>query len=212
MTQVGCTERTEYEEMTDEDLAELARRGDDRAMECLVHRYRDVVRLRALSYFLTGADREDVVQEGMIGLYNAVRDYRRSHGTPFRAFAELCITRQIINAVRTATRCKHVPLNSYLSLDEQVFDDNPDRTLSEHVLSADTVDPEDVVVDMDAANRLLDWVRRELTEVERRVLTMYVNGRSYVEIAAAIGRDPKSVDNALQRIRRKARSRLGELG
>jgi RNA polymerase sporulation-specific sigma factor len=204
--------RTTYEEMTDEDLVELARRGDDRAMECLIRRYRNLVRVRALSYFLTGADREDVVQEGMIGLYNAVRDYRRSRGTPFRAFAELCITRQIINAVRTATRCKHVPLNSYLSLDGQVFEDNPDRTLSELVLSAAAVDPEVVIVDREATEQLVCWVRHALSKMECRVLAMYMDGKSYAEMAAELGCSTKAVDNALQRIRRKAQNHLEAAG
>jgi RNA polymerase sporulation-specific sigma factor len=205
---VKLQERPAYSEMPDEELAELAQRGDERALEYLLRRYRKVVRKIASSYFLTGADREDVVQEGMIGLYKAIRDFRRSHGAPFRAFAPLCITRQIITAVKTATRHKHEPLNAYFSLNEQVFEDNPNRMFVDITRPGDEVDLTDLIAGREAAHRLLTSIYWDLTAMERRVLRMYLDGKSYAEMAAELGRTPKSVDNALQRVKYKAKKRL----
>ena len=136
----------EYETMSDEDIVELARNSDDLALEFLINKYRNFVRAKARSYFLIGADREDIIQEGMIGLYKAIRDFRADKLASFRAFAELCITRQIITAIKTATRQKHIPLNSYVSLNKPIYDEESDRTLLDIISGTKVTDPEELVI------------------------------------------------------------------
>ena len=131
-----------YDEMLDETIVEAARQGDDHAQEFLINKYKNFVRAKARSYFLIGADREDIIQEGMIGLYKAIRDFRNDKLASFRAFAELCITRQIITAIKTATRQKHIPLNSYISLNKPIYDEESDRTLLDVLSGSKVSDPE----------------------------------------------------------------------
>ena len=135
-----------YINMEDEDIVEIARSRDSRALEYLITKYKNFVRVKASSYFLIGADREDIIQEGMIGLYKAIRDYNRDRLTSFRAFAELCITRQIITAIKTATRQKHMPLNSYISLNKPIYDGESDRTLLDIISGAKVTDPEELII------------------------------------------------------------------
>jgi RNA polymerase sporulation-specific sigma factor len=187
---------------TDEQLVRDARAGDERALEELLARYRGFARTKARSYFLVGGDREDVVQEGMIGLYKAVRDFADGHGASFRSFAELCITRQILTAIKAATRHKHAPLNSYVSFDRP-HDDDPDRTIGESLPDAAGTDPLARIVEDDDLRTLQTTFDEVLSGLETDVLTLYVEGRSYQEIAAALGRRVKTIDNALQRIKRK---------
>jgi RNA polymerase sporulation-specific sigma factor len=168
----------------------------------LLERYRGFARSKARSYFLVGGDREDIVQEGMIGLYKAVRDYADGHGASFRSFAELCITRQILTAIKTATRQKHSPLNSYVSFDRPQ-DDDPDHTLGESLAIEITADPLERIVEDDDLRALQDTFDEVLSGLETEVLQLYVEGRSYQEIAQQLGRRVKSIDNALQRIKRK---------
>jgi RNA polymerase sporulation-specific sigma factor len=187
---------------SDEGLVRQARDGDERALLELLERYRGFARSKARSYFLVGGDREDIVQEGMIGLYKAVRDYADGHGASFRSFAELCITRQILTAIKTATRQKHSPLNSYVSFDRPQ-DDDPDHTLGESLAVEITADPLERIVEDDDLRALQDTFDEVLSGLETEVLQLYVEGRSYQEIAQQLGRRVKSIDNALQRIKRK---------
>ncbi|SFU68386.1 RNA polymerase sporulation-specific sigma factor [Alicyclobacillus macrosporangiidus] len=191
------------EERSDEELVEAVRNGDDQALEYLIHKYRNFVRAKARSYFLIGADREDIVQEGMIGLYKSIRDYREDKLTSFKAFAELCITRQIITAIKTATRQKHIPLNSYVSLDKPIYDEDSDRTLLDVIGAARVTDPEELVIHQEEFDDIEVKMSELLSDLERQVLMLYLDGRSYQEIAVDLDRHVKSIDNALQRVKRK---------
>jgi RNA polymerase sporulation-specific sigma factor len=192
---------------TDEELVARSRDGDDRALVELLERYRGFARSKARSYFLVGGDRDDIVQEGMIGLYKAVRDYADVHGASFRSFAELCITRQILTAIKTATRQKHTPLNSYVSFDRP-HEDDPDRTVGETLAVELTADPLERLVEDDDLRTLQRAFDEVLSGLETEVLQLYVEGRSYQEIAERLGRRVKSIDNALQRIKRKLERHL----
>ena len=192
-----------YEDMPDEEVAELAREGDGDALEYLLNKYKNFVRAKARSYFLIGADREDIVQEGMIGLYKAVRDFRSARLTSFRAFAELCITRQIITAIKTATRQKHKPLNSYVSLNKPVYDEESDRTLIDIISSGKISNPEEIIIGKEDFSTIETKMGKMLSPLEMQVLQKYIEGKSYFEVAEELGRSVKSVDNALQRVKNK---------
>ncbi|MBM7569422.1 RNA polymerase sporulation sigma factor SigH [Paenibacillus sacheonensis] len=188
---------------TDEDVVELVREGDGEALEYLINKYKNFVRAKARSYFLIGADREDIVQEGMIGLYKAIRDFRGEKLASFKAFAELCITRQIITAIKTATRQKHIPLNSYVSLDKPIYDEDSDRTLLDVICGTRVSDPEELIINQEEFVGLEDKMSEILSDLERKVLMLYLDGKSYQEIAVDLDRHVKSIDNALQRVKRK---------
>jgi RNA polymerase sporulation-specific sigma factor len=194
---------SEYDLLTDEDVVEAVRVGSSEALEYLIYKYRNFVRAKARSYFLIGADREDIVQEGMIGLYKSIRDYRGDKQSTFKAFAELCITRQIITAIKTATRQKHIPLNSYVSLDKPIYDEDSDRTLLDVICGSKMSDPEELIINQEEFSGLEDKMSEILSDLERRVLMLYLDGRSYQEIAEDLDRHVKSIDNALQRVKRK---------
>jgi RNA polymerase sporulation-specific sigma factor len=193
-------------DLSDEELVERVRGGDEQAIELLLQRYRHYARAKARSYFLAGADKEDIVQEGMIGLFKAIRDFQAERNTSFRAFAELCITRQIITAIKSATRQKHMPLNSYVSLSKPAGDD--DRPLAEALLSRSIGDPADLVISAEEIAQMRDSMRSLLSALETEVLKLYMDGKSYQQIADALGRHVKSIDNALQRIKRKLEKHL----
>ncbi|MFC5401621.1 RNA polymerase sporulation sigma factor SigH [Cohnella soli] len=193
----------EYDFKADEDIVESVRFGDSEALEYLIHKYRNFVRAKARSYFLIGAEREDIVQEGMIGLYKAIRDFRGDKLASFKAFAELCITRQIITAIKTATRQKHIPLNSYVSLDKPIYDEDSDRTLLDVICGSRVCDPEEMIINQEEFYGLEDKMSEILSDLERKVLALYLDGRSYQEIAVDLDRHVKSIDNALQRVKRK---------
>jgi RNA polymerase sporulation-specific sigma factor len=192
-----------YETMLDEQIIESARLGDEQALEYLIYKYRHFVRAKARSYFLIGADREDIIQEGMIGLYKAIRDFRSDKLSSFRAFAELCITRQIITAIKTATRQKHIPLNSYVSLNKPIYDEESDRTLMDVLSGTRITDPEELIISQEDYNHIECKIGELLSDLEWKVLTSYLQGKSYQEIAEDLGRHVKSIDNALQRVKRK---------
>lgn len=194
---------------TDEELVELVHCGDDTALVELLERYRRFVRAKARSYFLVGADREDIVQEGMIGLYKAIRDYAPGHQTSFRSFAELCVTRQILTAIKTATRQKHLPLNSYVPFDRP-RDDDPERTVGDTFAAGPESDPLHVLVASDELEQLNEAFAELFSGLESDVVKLFVEGCSYQEIADALGRHVKSVDNALQRVKRKLEQHLDE--
>ena len=150
-----------------------------------------------------GADREDIVQEGMIGLFKAIRDYKEDKLSSFKAFAELCITRQIITAIKTATRQKHIPLNSYVSLDKPIYDEESDRTLLDVISEAKVTDPEEMIISQEEYTDIESKISELLSDLERKVLSLYLDGRSYQEISEQLNRHVKSIDNALQRVKRK---------
>ena len=199
-----------YSEMTDEQVVEDARAGDEQALEYLIHKYRNFVRAKARSYFLIGADREDIIQEGMIGLYKAIRDFRQDKLSSFRAFAELCITRQIITAIKTATRQKHIPLNSYVSLNKPIYDEESDRTLLDVLSGTRISDPEELIISQEDFSSIESKIGELLSDLEWEVLTSYLQGKSYQEIAADLDRHVKSIDNALQRVKRKLERYLAD--
>ena len=187
----------------DEELIRDAKAGDDKALEILINKYKKFVRAKARTYFLIGADREDIIQEGMIGLYKAIRDFRGDKLSSFRAFAELCITRQIITAIKTATRQKHIPLNSYISLNKPIFDEESDRTLMDIINEERISDPEELMINREEFAGIEHKMGEILSDLEWEVLSKYLQGRSYQEIAQELNRHVKSIDNALQRARRK---------
>lgn len=189
--------------LEDEVLVERAQTGDFKAVELLYERYKSLVKNKARSYFLVGADREDIVQEGMIGLHKAIRDYRPDKQATFHTFAEMCIVRQIITAIKMATRQKHIPLNSYVSLNRPVFDEDSDRTLMDMLSGAASADPEELLIGQEDYDSIEQKIAEMLSPLERETLSLFLEGKSYQEIAKEMDRHPKSVDNALQRIKRK---------
>lgn len=193
----------QYLEMTDEQLIEQVRLGDDTAQDVLFDRYKNFVRSKAKSYFLIGADREDIIQEGMIGLYKAIRDYKADKQSPFRAFAELCITRQMITAIKSATRQKHIPLNSYISLNKPVYEEDNERSLMDILTTGYLGDPEQMMIGRESYEQTEKKIHQTLSSFELCVLNCYLSGKSYQEIALELGRPTKSIDNALQRVKRK---------
>jgi RNA polymerase sporulation-specific sigma factor len=190
--------------MQEEEIVDLARCGHPAATEFLMTRFRPLVENKAKAYFLMGADREDVIQEGMIGLYKAIRDFRSDRLNRFRPFAELCVTRQIITAVKTATRQKHVPLNGYVSLNRSYQGDNPDITLIDVIPNSSTGNPEaEILGTGKIAGGLNESLLNALSELERNVLDCYLDGLTYREMSDKLSCHSKSIDNALQRIKRK---------
>ncbi len=200
----------DYTAMTDEQVAKLAQGADDRALEYLLNKYKNFVRTKARSYFLIGADHEDIVQEGMLGLYKAIRDYREERLSSFRAFAELCITRQIITAIKTATRQKHIPLNSYISLNKPIYEEDSDRTLLDVITEEGMSNPEEMFIDREDLSFIEGRIGQMLSPLEKQVLVRYMEGKTYVQISDEMGRHVKSIDNALQRIKRKLTRYLEE--
>lgn len=193
-----------FAKMTDEEIVSDAQMHDNvLAQEYLLHKYRNFVRAKARSYFLIGAEREDIIQEGMIGLYKAIRDYKNDKQSSFRAFAELCVTRQIITAIKTATRQKHIPLNSYVSLNKPIYEEDSDRTLLDIISGVRVANPEDMVISREEFSDIENKMNDILSDLEWKVLMSYLDGKSYQEIAVELNRHIKSIDNALQRVKRK---------
>lgn len=193
-----------FENMTDEEIVlEAKENANNIALDYLINKYRNFVRAKARSYFLIGADREDIIQEGMIGLYKAIRDFRNDKLSSFRAFAELCVTRQIITAIKTATRQKHIPLNSYVSLNKPIYDEDSDRTLLDVLSGTKISNPEELVISREEFIDIEAKMGQILSELEWKVLMSYLDGKSYQEIAVDLERHVKSIDNALQRVKRK---------
>lgn len=192
-----------YDVRADEEIVEDAKNGDLRALEYIIKKYKNFVRAKARSYFLIGADKEDIVQEGMIGLYKAIRDFDKDKRASFRAFAELCIQRQIITAIKTATRQKHIPLNSYISLNKPIYDEESDRTLLDVLSGVKITDPEELIISREELKNIENKIGEILSDLEWEVLMSYLQGKSYQEISAELDRHVKSIDNALQRVKRK---------
>lgn len=198
---------TPLQTLEDEELIILVRKGDRSALEHLIVKYERIVRYKTQTYFLIGSDREDVVQEGLIGLYKAICDYDDGKLSSFKAFADLCITRQIITSIKTATRLKHTPLNSYISIYKPVEDDEPDRVLLDIIDSSGSIDPQELLVNKERIENVQALLNKVLSPLEKEVLPLYLDGSSYEEIAIQLNRREKAIDNALQRIKRKV-SRL----
>jgi RNA polymerase sporulation-specific sigma factor len=196
-------QRLNFNELSEEEIVEFAKLGSDDAEEYIIQKYKNFVRAKARSYYLIGADKEDIIQEGMIGLFKAIRDYEKTRAASFRVFAELCITRQMITAIKTATRQKHIPLNSYISLNKPVFDEENDRTLLDILAGKRISDPEQLMISREEVEFIEEKIQENLSSLEMEVLSMYLQGKTYYEISEAMGKPVKSIDNALQRVKRK---------
>ena len=200
----------DYSVLEDVVLVEKAQNGDRRAADTLIDRYKTFVRVKTRAYFLVGADRDDIVQEGMIGLFKAIRDYSPDKQASFKYFADICITRQIITAVKTATRQKHSPLNSYISLSKPAYEDESERTLIEMLSLRTSLNPEEIMIDKENLKFTEERIRKSLSEFELEVMEHYINGKSYTEIAQLLEKEPKSIDNAIQRVKKKIQKSLAE--
>jgi len=198
-----CSGTTLFCDMLDEEVIILTKQGDIKAQEYLISKYENFVKAKAKSYFLIGADREDIYQEGMIGLFKAIRDFKADKLSSFKAFAELCVTRQIITAIKTATRQKHIPLNTYVSLNKPIYDEESDRTLLDILSEAKVTDPEELIINREELKNMHSEIGGVLSNLEMEVLMSYLDGKSYQEIACDLDRHAKSIDNALQRVKRK---------
>lgn len=192
-----------YMFMDDDRLVALVHRGEIDPLEYLIDKYRNFVRAKSSKYFLIGGDQEDIVQEGMIGLFKAIRDYKSDKLTSFKGFAELCITRQIITAIKTATRQKHAPLNSYVSLYKPIYGEESDYTLLDVISGAQMMDPEACLINQEKTADLDQKIAELLSDLEKSVLALYMEGKSYVEISEDLKSPVKTIDNALQRVKRK---------
>ncbi len=207
--QAATFRRRQWKGDEESALIAAAQSGDEQASAILLARYRSFVRCKARSYFLAGGDRDDVIQEGMIGLYKAIRDYRPERQSSFRSFAELCITRQLITAIKTAKRQKHSPLNTYVSLNRSAsIEEEGERLLSDILAAKEVCDPAELVISEWEAGDIKRGFSEVLSPLESEVLRLYVDGKSYQEIAEALGRHVKSIDNALQRVKRKVECQM----
>jgi RNA polymerase sporulation-specific sigma factor len=193
----------EFKDKQDEEVVAQAKTGNNRAQEYLISKYENFVKSKAKSYFLIGADKEDIYQEGMIGLYKAIRDFNPEKSTSFKAFAEICVIRQIITAIKTATRQKHIPLNTYISLNKPIYEEESERTLLDVLAGLKISDPEELMISKEQMDYIEEKISKVLSGLELEVLTSYLDGKSYQEIASDLERHSKSIDNALQRVKRK---------
>jgi len=201
-----------YKNAKDEELVLMAQSGDEAAQEYLLDKYKSLVRAKSRAYFLIGADSEDIIQEGMIGLYKAVRDYNEEKNASFRSFAELCVNRQMITAIKAATRQKHQPLNSYVSLNKPVYEEESEQTYMDFLQSSSgsLLNPEVLLIGQENKSFLENQMVKNLSSFETRVLVLYLQGRSYFEIANVLDKPEKSIDNALQRVKKKLEKFLEE--
>lgn len=194
--------------LTDEQLVTEAQQGNSDALEIIMSRYKKLVYAKSKPYFLAGADDDDIIQEGLIGLYKAVKDFDEERFPIFRVFAGICITRHIITAVKAASRKKHQPLNSYVSLDKNTYDDDSDTKLMDVIAFGGIQDPEAILIDRENVDGMEYKINKVLSKLETEVLVYHLEGMSYSEIAGKIGRDIKAVDNAVQRIKKKLENAL----
>lgn len=204
------TERKNLKTLSDEELVKAAQNGDDEALEAILSRYKNLVYAKSKPYFLAGADDDDIIQEGLIGLYKAVMDFDGDRFPFFKVFAGVCVTRHIITAVKAASRKKHLPLNSYVSLDKNTYDDDSDTTLLDIIAFSELQDPEAILIDRENMDGMEYKINKVLSKLETEVLVYYLEGLSYQEIAEKLGKDTKAVDNAIQRIKKKLESTLRE--
>lgn len=191
-----------YENYTDEEILDIIKKGDSKATDYLITKYKNLVKIRARAYFMIGADTEDIIQEGMIGLYKAIRDYKKTDAS-FQTFAKICIDRQVMTAIKTANRKKHLPLNSYLSLNMLAYEEDSETTYIDKLEESKILNPEEIVIDKENVKTLQKQINENLSILEKQVLKLYLKGRSYATIAKKLEKDEKSIDNAIQRIRKK---------
>ncbi len=201
----------EFQSMVDEELVEHIRQKNDLAIDFLMNKYKLLVEKKAKTYFLMGASKEDIIQEGMIGLFKAIRDYNPNKEASFFSFADLCITRQMITAVKAATRQKHMPLNTYVSLNKPSYQDDEDRPeLMDSVSNEKISNPEELLIGRENLHIIEHELAKKLSNFEKEVLQLYIDGTSYTEVAAIMNKPIKSIDNALQRIKKKVEKILLE--
>lgn len=193
-----------YTKMTDEDIVKQVKNGDKYALEFLLGKYKELVNMKVGKYYIIGAEKEDIVQEGMIGLYKAIKDYEDEKQTTFKSFANMCIERQLITAIKTSNRQKHMPLNSYLSLNAAAYDEDEDTELIEVFTNKTVEDPLDMITKKEYYRTVEDIIDKSLSNFEKQVLQRFVQGDSYIDIATKLDAPVKSIDNAIQRIRKKA--------
>lgn len=202
-------ENSDYQQMSDEELIDLLRNGDDRIMDYICDKYKNLVRSKAKSMFILGGDSEDLIQEGMIGLFKAVRDYDSGRDASFYTFADLCISRQMYTAVQASNRQKHLPLNNYVPIDGgSGAEDKEDTGIWKTLASHAELNPEEVFLDKERVAYLEEAIAKELSPFEKQVLDLYMTGMTYTQIAKVLGRDVKSTDNALQRLKGKIKKVL----
>lgn len=199
-----------YENKADEEIIKMIKLGNQDAQDYVLDKYKTLVKTKSRAYFLIGADREDIIQEGMIGLYKAIRDFQDNKHTSFRVFAELCINRQIITAIKAATRQKHIPLNSYISLNKPAYEDDSEQTYLDMLKEMELSNPETVLIGQEDKNFIESHMGKILSDFESRVLSFYLQGKTYYEIAKMIGKPEKSIDNALQRVKKKIEKLMNE--
>lgn len=191
-----------YEKYSDEELIDKFRNGDEQAQEYIISKYKPLVKMKTRAFFIVGADRDDLIQEGTIGLFKAIRDFRPEKNIPFNAFADMCVSRQIITAIKSATRKKHMPLNSYISLNKRISESQEETSFIENLADA-SLNPEDAIIGREIKDFLENFIKASLSELECKVLELYLEGNSYGQIAKSISKDEKSIDNSIQRIRKK---------
>ena len=197
----------DYDNMKDEDLIEIIKSGDKVAFDFLINRYKELVNMKVSKYFIIGAEKDDIVQEGLIGLFKAIKSYKSDMKSSFKSFANMCIERQLITAIKSSNRQKHMPLNSYLSLNISAYDEQDgesDISLIDVFDSALIEDPLDTITKKEYYKQIEETIDKSLSDFEKQVLNRYINGESYVQIAERLDTPVKSVDNAIQRIRKKA--------
>lgn len=207
MADVFYSQKNNFSQIKDEDLIEMIKAGNKSALEHLINRYKDLVNMKVSKYYIVGAEREDIVQEGLIGLYKAIKSYQSNKQNSFKSFAGICIERQLITAIKTSNRQKHMPLNSYISLNKEAYendDENNNIDLIE-ILNANIIeDPLDMITKKEYYQIVEDTIDKSLSDFEKKVLGCYIQGESYIEIAQRLDTPVKSIDNAIQRIRKKA--------
>nr|WP_028390987.1 RNA polymerase sporulation sigma factor SigH [Bacillus cihuensis] len=199
-----------YANLEDMVLVKMSHSGDSESLAFLINKYQNFVQMKTRPYFLIGADKEDLVQEGMIGLYKAIRDFKEDMNTSFKSFADLCITRQILTAIKVANRQKHGPLNAYISLDKPLYDNESNYTLKDMISEQEITNPEVLIINQENFDDINKKISKLLSELERRVMDLYIKGHSYVEISEELNTHVKSIDNALQRVKRKLEQILRE--
>ncbi len=189
--------------LKDEEIIALAQNGDQTAIEFMTAKYFSYVRNKSRSYFLVGGDVEDIVQEGLIGLYEAIKDYTPGKQASFKTFMDICVTRQIMTAIKTASRQKHIPLNTYVSLNKPLFNEDSDRSYMETFITSRKEDPESLYLDVEKTHEINEEIKKTLSRFEHQVLELYLQGVSYYRIAEVLEKEEKAIDNAIQRIRKK---------
>ena len=194
--------------LSDEEIITLAQNGDQEAVEFMTAKYFPHVRNKSRSYFLVGGDKEDIVQEGLIGLYEAIKDYSHDKQASFKTFMDICVTRQIMTAIKTASRQKHIPLNTYVSLNKPLYTDDSERSYMETFVTSKKEDPESLYLDVEKTYEINQEIKKALSPFEHQVLELYLQGVSYFKIAKVLEKEEKAIDNAIQRIRKKLSKNL----